>query len=173
MGPEHSLDKIVRHLQKVEDDIRQKQVADAEQVHHTNRFTQTMVAALALVALVNLYFVGELAHEIEVLIRNMDRSVVHLEEMGDRMTGMQLHVQRIGASAARLPIVVDQMASVSAGMQGIEQDLTGMRGRVHRISDHAGVLDQDVEFMTVVFREVNNKLVRIRQNMGQMSNVMP
>jgi len=173
MGPGHSLDKIVRHLQKIEDDIRQKQVADAEQVHHTNRFTQTMVAALALVALVNLYFVGELAHEIEVLIRNMDRSVVHLEEMGDRMTGMQVYVQRIGDSAGRLTIVVDQMASIGAGMQGVEEDLGGVRVRMQRMSDHVAVLDRDVELMTGVFREVNGKLVHIRHNMGQMSNVMP
>jgi hypothetical protein len=173
MGPGHSLDKIVRHMQKIEDDIRQKQVADAEQVHHTNRFTQTMVAALALVALVNLYFVGELAHEIEVLIRNMDRSVVHLEEMGDRMTGMQVYVQRIGDSAGRLTIVVDQMASIGAGMQGVEEDLSGVRVRMQRMSDHVAVLDRDVELMTGVFREVNGKLVHIRHNMGQMSNVMP
>lgn len=167
MGPGQSLDKIVLHLQKIEDDIRQKQVADAQQVHHTNRFTQTMVA------LVNLYFVGELAHEIQVLIRNMDRSVVHLEEMGDRMTGMQVHVQRIGDSASRLPIVVDQMASIGAGMQGVEEDLGGVRGSMQRMSDHVAALDQDVALMTGVFREVNGKLVHIRHNMGQMSNVVP
>ena len=167
MGPGQSLDKIVLHLQKIEDDIRQKQVADAQQVHHTNRFTQTMVA------LVNLYFVGELAHEIQVLIRNMDRIVVHLEEMGDRMTGMQVHVQRIGDSASRLPIVVDQMASIGAGMQGVEEDLGGVRGRMQRMSDHVAALDQDVALMTGVFREVNGKLVHIRHNMGQMSNVVP
>ncbi|TVS08693.1 MAG: hypothetical protein EA417_22195 [Gammaproteobacteria bacterium] len=173
MGPGHSLDTIVRHLQKIEDDIRQKQVADAEHVHRTNRFTQTMVAGLALVALLNLYFVGELAHEIEVLIRNMDRSVVHLEEMGDRMTGMQVHVQRIGDSAGRLPIVVDQMGSIGAGMQGVEEDLGGVRGRMERMRDHVAVLDQDVELMTGMFREVNGKLVHIRHNMRQMSNVVP
>lgn len=167
MGPGQSLDKIVLHLQKIEDDIRQKQVADAQQVHHTNRFTQTMVA------LVNLYFVGELAHEIQVLIRNMDRSVVHLEEMGDRMTGMQVHVQRIGDSASRLPIVVDQMASIGAGMQGVEEDLGGVRGSMQRMSDHVAALDQGVALMTGVFREVNGKLVHIRHNMGQMSNVVP
>lgn len=173
MGPGQSLDKIVLHLQKIEDDIRQKQVADAQQVHHTNRFTQTMVAGLALVALVNLYFVGELAHEIQVLIRNMDRSVVHLEEMGDRMTGMQVHVQRIGDSASRLPIVVDQMASIGTGMKGVEEDLGGVRGRMQRMSNHVAALDQDVALMTGVFREVNGKLVHIRHNMGQMSNVVP
>ena len=173
MGPEQSLDKIVRHLEKIEGDIRQKQVADAEQVHHTNRFTQIMVVGLALVALVNLYFVGELAHEIGVLIRNMDRSVVHLEKMGDQMTGMQVHVQRIGDSAGRLPIVVDQMASISAGMQAVEEDLGGVRGRMQHMSEHVAVLDGDVELMTRVFREVNGKLVHIRHNMGQMSNVVP
>ena len=173
MGPGQSLDKVVHHLQKIEDDIRQKQVADAQQVHHTNRFTQTMVAGLALVALINLYFVGELAHEIDVLIRNMDRSVVHLEEMGDRMTGMQMYVQRIGDSAGRLPIVVDQMTSISGSMQEVEEDLGGVRGRMQRVSNHVAALDQDVELMTGVFREVNGKLVHIRQNMGQMSNVVP
>jgi hypothetical protein len=34
-------------------------------------------------------------------------------------------------------------------------------------------MDQDVELMTGVFREVNGKLVHIRQNIGQMSNVVP
>lgn len=173
MGPEQSLDKIVLHLQKIEDDIRQKQVADAQQVRHTHRFTKTMVAGLALVALLNLYFVGELAHEIDVLIRNMDRSVVHLEEMGDRMTGMQVHVHRIGESAGRLPIVVDQMASIGAGMQGVEADLGGVRGRMQRMTGHVAVLDQDVGLMTGMFRDVNGKLVHIRHNMGQMSNVVP
>lgn len=173
MGPGQSLDKIVRHLEKVEDDIQQKQMADAEQVRHTHRFTQTMVAALALVALVNLYFVGELAHEIELLIRNMDRSVVHLEEMNHRVTELQFHVQRIGESAGRLPIVVDQMASIGAGMDGVEAELGGVRGHMRRMSDHVGVLDQDVGQMTGLFRQVNGKLVHIRHNMGQMSNVVP
>lgn len=173
MGPADSLEKIVRHLEKVEADIRESQVEDAEQVRRTNRFTQTMVAALAAVALVNLYFVGELAQEIELLIRNMNRSIVHLEEMGDRMTGMQLHFEGIGASAGHLPIVVDQMVAISGRMGEIEQDLGGIRTRMGQMSGHVGVLETDVQTMTAMFREVNGKLVHIRHNMRQVSGVVP
>lgn len=172
-GPAQSLDKVLRRLEQVEEDIRQNQMEDAAQVRRTYRFTQTMVAGLAVVALVNLYFVGELAQEIELLIRNMDRSVVHLEEMGDRMTGMQLHFERIGESAGRLPIVVDQMTSISAGMQDIERDLGGIRGRMEHMTEHLATMDDDVRVMTYAFREVNGKLVHIRHNMAQMSNVVP
>lgn len=172
-GSSQSLEKVLRRLEQVEDDIRQNQAEDAAQVRRTNRFTHMMVAAVALVGLVNLYFVGELAQEIELLIRNMDRSVVHLEEMGDRMTGMQLHFERIGESTGRLPIVVDQMMSISVGMQEIEGDLGGIRQRMQQMSDHVAALDQDVATMTGAFREVNGKLVLIRQNMAQMSNVVP
>lgn len=172
-GSAKSLEKVLRRLEQVEDDIRQNQLEDATQVRRTNRFTQTMVAALAVVALVNLYFVGELAQEIELLIRNMDRSIVHLEEMGGQMTGMQLHFERIGESAGRLPIVVDQMVSISAGMQDIERDLGGIRERMEHMTDHVAEMDGDVEVMTRGFREVNGKLVHIRHSMGQMSNVVP
>lgn len=172
-GSAKSLDKIVRRLQQVEDDIRQNQLEDAGQVRRTHRFTQTIVAALAAVALLNLYFVGELAHEIGLLVRNMDRSVMHLEEMGDRMTGMQRHFDRIGESAGRLPIVVDQMVSISAGMQDIERDLGGIRDRMQHMSGHVAEMDGDVGNMTRAFREVNGKLVHIRHSVGQMSNVVP
>ncbi len=172
-GPAKNLEKVVRRLEQVEDDIRQNQLEDAAHVRRTNRFTQTMVAALAAVALLNLYFVGELAHEIGVLVRNMDRSVVHLEEMGARMNGMQLHFERIGESAGRLPVVVDQMVSISASMQDIERDLGGVRGRMQHMSDHVAEMDADVGNMTRSFREVNGKLVHIRHNVAQMSRVVP
>jgi hypothetical protein len=172
-GSAQSLDRVLRRLQQVEDGILQNQREDAAQVRRTHRFTQTMVAALAMVALVNLYFVGELAQEIELLIRNMDRSVVHLEEMGDRMTGMQLHFERIGESTARLPIVADQMVSISAGMQGIEGDLGGIRVRMQHMSNHVAGMDGDVDTMTRAFRELNGKLAHIRHSMSQMSGVVP
>jgi hypothetical protein len=172
-GSAQSLDKVLRRLQQVEDDILQNQLQDAAQVRRTHRFMQTMVAALAVVALVNLYFVGELAQEIELLIRNMDRSVVHLEEMGDRTTGMQLHFERIGESAGRLPIVVDQMVSISAGMQEIERDLGGIREGMQHMSDHVAEMDGDVDVMKSAFRQVNGKLVHIRHSMAQMSGVLP
>jgi len=44
---------------------------------------------------------------------------------------------------------------------------------MQRMSEHVAALDQDVELMTGVFREVNGKLVHIGHNMGQMSNVVP
>jgi hypothetical protein len=172
-GSAQSLAKVLRRLQQVEDDILQNQLQDAAQVRRTHRFMQTMVAALAVVALVNLYFVGELAQEIELLIRNMDRSVVHLEEMGDRTTGMQLHFERIGESAGRLPIVVDQMVSISAGMQEIERDLGGIREGMQHMSDHVADMDADVDVMKNAFRQVNGKLVHIRHSMAQMSGVLP
>ena len=172
-GSAQSLEKVLRRLEQVEDDIRQNQLEDAAQVRRTDRFMQTMVAALAVVALSNLYFVGELAQEIQLLIRNMDRSVVHLEEMGDRMTGMQLHFERIGENAGRLPIVVDQMTSISAGMHDIEWDLGGVRERMERMTGHVAEMDGDVEVMTRAFREVNGKLVHIRHSMGQMSRAVP
>ena len=172
-GSAKSLERIVRRLGQVEDDIRQNQLEDAAHVRRTHRFMQTMVAALAVVALVNLYFVGELTHEIGLLVRNMDRGVMHLEEMGDRMTEMQLHFDSIGESAGRLPIVVDQMMSISAGMQDIERDMEGIRGRTQHVSEHVAEMDGDVENMTHAFREVNGKLVHIRHSMGQLSNAVP
>lgn len=172
-GPAQSLDKVLRRLQQVEDDIRENQLEEAAQVRRTNRFTQTMVAALAVVALVNLYFVGELAQEIDLLVRNMDRSVVHLEQMGERMTGMQMHFERIGENAGRLPIVVDQMASISTGMHDIEWDLGGVRERMEHMTAHVTEMDRDVELMTRAFRDVNGKLVHIRHSMNQMSRVVP
>ncbi|WP_019626207.1 hypothetical protein [Thioalkalivibrio sp. ALJT] len=173
IGSSKHLDKIVRHLEHVEDDIRQTQLEHAAHERRTDRFMQITVASLAAVALLNLYFVGELAHEIGVLVRNMDRTLVHLEEIEDRMTGMELHFQQVGENAGRLPIVVDQMTSISARMQEIERDLGGVSGHMHQMSSHVAEMDRNVRFMTHSFRNVNGKLVHIRHNVREMSRVVP
>lgn len=168
-----ALQRIADHLERTAVEIRRNQVDDSQREKRTHRSIQTMVAVLAAVALLNLYFVGELAQEIQLMIRNMDHATNQLEDMSDRMGGMRRHVGSMGENVSMLPIVVEQMGSMSTEMGFMESDLRGVRESMQDMTTNVEHLAGEVDSMRVIFREVNGKLIVMRQNVRQISDVVP
>lgn len=168
-----ALQIVTQHLERTASDIRRNQQEETEREKRTNRFTQAFVTVLAVVALLNLYFVGNLAQEIQLMARNMNQATGQLQDMSDRMSGMRYHVASMGENVGMMPIVAQQMRSISGEMQYIEADLEDIRANMTAMTTHVGNLTTDVDTMRLLFRDVNGKFIVMRQNVRQIAGVLP
>ncbi|WP_006786638.1 hypothetical protein [Thiorhodospira sibirica] len=164
---------ILHRLKQTEESIRATQAIDAGLARRTQRLLQIVFLLIGLVALVNLYFVSDLAQETQIIIRNMTTMYEQFGEMSERMSGMRTHVSAMGQNIALMPVMVDQMDMISRNMLSMEHDVSGMRTHMQHLTGHVHVMYQDIHTMNLLFRDVNGKLVHMRYYVGHMSNVVP
>lgn len=168
-----NLEKIHDRLEKIEEDIRETQAIDASQEQRTSRFIHILIFIIAMVALTNLYFVGDLAQQVQILMRNMTKTYVHFGEMTDRMHWMTHHVKQMDDSISLMPVVVDQLWAMSEDMHIMDQQVHGISTLMNNMTRNVYFVNHDITQMSSIFRDVNGKLVHIRQNVRQMANVVP
>jgi gamma-glutamyl-gamma-aminobutyrate hydrolase PuuD len=170
---ERELHKIVDYLQRTEQDLRTSQEAEMGSAKRTNRMIQSMFGIIGVIALLNLYFVANLAQEVRVVIRSMTKMYEQFGDMSGQMSAMRVHVGNMSENIAMMPIMVEQMGAISANMESMKGDVNAMRSHMVNMNGQVSSMNQDIGTMTVLFRDVTGKVVGMRQQVGQMSQVVP
>jgi hypothetical protein len=170
---ERELHKIVDYLGRTEQELRLAQDQEMGSAKRTNRMIQVMFSVIGMIALANLYFVADLAQEVRVVIRSMTKMYVQFGDMSEQMSAMRVHVDGMSDNIAMMPIMVEQMSAISANMESMRENVTGMRGHMVNMNGRVASMNQDIGTMTVLFRDVNGKMVAMRHQVGQMSQVVP
>lgn len=167
------LKKIVAYLRQSENDMRRSQALENRYTLRTNRMIQIIFSVIGIVALLNLYFVGDLAQEVRAVIRSMDKMYVQFGEMSEQMSAMRQHVASMSDNITLMPVMVEEMTAMSDNMALMKEDVAAMRGRMVNMNRQVASMNQDIGTMMLLFREVNGKVVTMRYHVGQMSNVVP
>jgi len=170
---ERDLHKIVDYLQRTEQDMRTSQEAEMASAKRTNRMIQTMFGVIGVIALSNLYFVADLAQEVRVVIRSMTKMYTQFGDMSGQMSAMRVHVDNMSENITMMPIMVEQMSAISGNMVAMKGDVDAMRGHMVNMNGQVSSMNQDIGTMTVLFRDVTGKVIGMRQQVGQMSEVVP
>ncbi|QEP44717.1 hypothetical protein D5085_17195 [Ectothiorhodospiraceae bacterium BW-2] len=173
MANRDNLETIVNHLRQTEEDIRQDQAQQQRRVQRTNRMIQLLFGLIGSIALVNLYFVGDLAQEVQIIIRSMTKMYTQFGEMSERMSGMRHHVDSMSDNIAFMPIMVEQMEMMSHKMGSMEHDVSAMRQSVTEMGGNVATMRGDIGTMNALFRSVNSKMDLMRHRVGEMSRVVP
>ncbi len=173
MNDIRALQTVVAHLERAESDIRNDQASSRAYEKRASRLIHSLYLVIGSMALINLYFVGDLAQEVQVIIRSMNKMYTQFGQMSERMHGMRYHVSGMGEQMALMPVMVEQMGSISGQMSQMEQEVTLMRGALIEIGDRVHSIGGDIGVMDRLFYEVNGKVFRMRHNVGQMSRMVP
>lgn len=173
MNERENLQKIVDYLQRTEIDMLQSRNHEVRRARNTNIMIQIMFGIIGVIALANLYFVADLAQEVKIVIRSMTKMYVQFGEMSAQMSAMRNHVAGMSDNIAMMPIMVEQMSSISDNMTAMQDDVAAMRWHMINMNRQVSSMNQDIGTMTLLFRDVNGKVVTMRYHVGQMSNVVP
>lgn len=173
MNERENLQKIVDYLQRTEHDMQHSKENEVRHARNTNVMIQIMFGVIGVIALANLYFVADLAQEVRVVIRSMTKMYVQFGEMSAQMSTMRSHVAGMSDNIAMMPIMVEQMTIMSDNMARMQDDVTAMRWHMINMNQQVSSMNQDIDTMTLLFRDVNGKVITMRYHVGQMSNVVP
>jgi DNA anti-recombination protein RmuC len=164
---------IIHNLTQVEDDLRRVHEQSRKIEKKTGIIIQTLFVIIGSFALINLYFVNDLAQEIKVIVKNMNKMYVHFGEMSDRVDGMRYHIVNMGDNMALMPIMVDQMSNMSVKMQTMKINVSGMKNKIIVMRKSVSIMNNDISEMAGRFRHVNHNVYQMRRDVKVMSDIIP
>lgn len=167
------LQSIAQNLKQMEEDLQ----IIHDNARKTEKKTRLLIHSLFLViggfALVNLYFVNDLAQEIKVIVKSMNRMYVHFGEMSDRVDGMRQHVENMGDNISLMPVMVEQMTDMSDNMGQMKANVGGMKSKLTVMRQKVSIMNQDITEMAGRFRNVNHNVRHMSRDVRDMSDVVP
>lgn len=173
MDNQTPLHTIVNHLQQMEQDLLDLHKRADRIQQGTNRVITIVLTVIGAFALINLYFVNDLAQEIKVTIQSMVEMYTHFGEMSQRMTHIREHVGSMSDNIKTMPIMVEQMHGMSQNMTSMQDDVAGMRGKMGDMNVRVGSMNTDITEMAQRFHHMNESMGIMTRDVREMSDVVP
>ncbi len=124
-------------------------------------------------ALLNLYTVNSLDQEVGVIIRQMNKMYLQFGEMSERMQSMSERVVSMDQNITLVPVLVEQMEMMDGNIAAMQGNVSSMDESIGGMQQRVSTMNQDTATMSRTFYGVNQRVMQIQRNMGQMANILP
>lgn len=168
-----ALDKVLSRLNQTRNQLDLRYSEEERTFKRTNRTIHGIFIGIGIIALVNIYYIGDFAQETRVIVRDMVTMYTQFGEMSERMSGMRHHVSGMEDNIALMPFMAEQMTMMSSNMLMMRADVSDMNTHMYSMTQRVGTMGQDIGSMNRLFRNVNGTLTRMHYHVNQMSRVVP
>ena len=152
--------------------------------HRHFRITDGVIIAisllLAILAVVNVYFVRVLYEDLDGIVSTMESMHNHLVDVdGDmsvitkHMASFDRHMNHMGPIEAHVSALADKLPIVRAHMHGISGDMQTMNQSMELVGRGMTVIDQRVHAMTGGVANMRENVRQIARPIGGMLPFMP
>jgi uncharacterized protein YoxC len=124
--------------------------------------------SVSVMALAMLMLMVTLAFQMVHVVDAMENMNKHFSTMADDMKQMQLVIVKMDANMGAMPQIVDNV-------QEMEQSVTSMGRNMHTISDRLGVMNRNVQQLSISVASMDSTFVMMDQSVfdiGRQVNTM-
>jgi len=139
----------------------------------TNRMIHIVLALIGAMALLNLYFVSNMAGDVKVVANSMVEMYTNFGQMSERMNRIRRHVQSMGENIRMMPVMTDQLQGMRGYMAQMRSDVEGMSDKMEQMQVRVDTMNSDINEMAVRFRNMNQSVYGLGVDVREMSNVVP
>ncbi len=173
MNESEDLKKVLASLQDLEDEVNATSRNSETVARGTRSISRIVFAILGSFALLNIYFVNDLAQEIKVIIGSMNKMYVHFGNVTERVTAIRQHVQHMGLNVRTMPIIKEQMQEMNDSVVVMTNSVDAMKSNIVVLDQRIGHMNHYVNEMAGRFRHMNKNVGNMGYNVNQMSTTVP
>jgi uncharacterized protein YoxC len=172
MSPEH-IEHLTDTLVQLEADIETRREDVQGRARGVGLMIRGLAAAMAILALSNLYFVNALTEEVKLMTMAMQEMTGHFANVSERMDSITLTLQDMDESVALMPVMREQMRTIAGHVAGMGEDVTGMRRSTDTMDARMDALNTGVFDMSRRFRALNASVAGMGADVDQMARPIP
>lgn len=167
------LNKILTSVHELEEQVVQSGQTIAKERAKANAVIRVVLVLLACLALLNLHFMHVMTQEFRTMIKDMVAMHEYFGRVAERMSDMTGYVASMEEGIKLMPVINEQMTGMNKDVSGMKNNLTSMTANVAAMDQQVSSINQGVGTMAQHFRTLNGNVGNIRQDVNQMSGVVP
>jgi len=141
--------------------------------HHHLRITDTLVIGLsillAVLAVVNVYFVHRLNNEFVGILNSMTDMNGSLTKVGNDMDLITQDVASFDAHMTRMDRISENTAEISVNMPTISRSMSKIGSEMRNIEGNMGLLSMGMTNVDARFGQMTGGVTNMRQSVNQMA----
>jgi methyl-accepting chemotaxis protein len=171
--PRDALVRLNERLVAMEQELEQTRTRSLAQRGRAGRAIHLLLALIGALALLNLYYVSNMAGDVRVVARSMVEMYTNFGQMSERMQHIRQHVQSMGEQIRMMPVMTEQLQGMRGYMAQMRSDVEGMRDRMAQMQERVGTMNSDIREMAGRFRNMNRSVYGLGADVREMSDVVP